>query len=182
LNRPRLKATACHEAGHAVMAVILHVPFVLVSIEPKPWKWGVDEGGRIAFGKAPRWVIPQLNLRDVNYVERRILTGFAGGEAEYLLYGREPRVSVKNDRAGCRELGCTVLRLDPEFPTEVLGAYLHYMRLRARLIISQPLHWECVRAVADALVAHKTVSARRVRRICRETEDLKREEANRVQS
>lgn len=84
-RRLPVKLTAYHEAGHAVVAYVLHKRFASTSIIPKE-----DSEGRISLGKAkhiePDW---DTSRRCVAELEKRAMVLCGGVIAERLLTGRK---------------------------------------------------------------------------------------------
>lgn len=83
------RKTAFHEAGHAVEAYTLHVPFRSVSIRPE-----ADSLGHVLFDKRPEWLETESNVyeggRAMEWLRRSAQISLAGQIAEAILAGRRP--------------------------------------------------------------------------------------------
>jgi hypothetical protein len=88
-NQKALRNTPVHEAGHAVEAFMLGIPFRSVTI-----KAAAESLGRIMFHKWPKWAVPDTveynDRRARGWFEQRTQIALAGQIAETLHAGRRP--------------------------------------------------------------------------------------------
>jgi len=86
-----LGATAHHEAGHAVAAWRLEIPFRYATIIPHE-----DSLGHVLFNRFPKWCDEESERyqpgRARLWVERRVRVYCAGQIAEAMYHGRRPIV------------------------------------------------------------------------------------------
>src|ERR1700680_3145480 len=173
------KNAAIHEAGHAVVGLLLGV-LIEATIVPTN-----DDGGRVTFCLQ--------ESRKSTAREGRKITFFAmAGQAAEELYANESSngfwVSVwlgetrhPRDTDGIliremaeREMGSRLT----EFPDWVVDQktyefdgemhhYLAWLFERTKRFLSHPRIWKAINKVADALILTKTLSAEDVREICR---------------
>jgi hypothetical protein len=162
--KERLRRTAYHEAGHTVVAYGMNVPFQRVTIEP-----GEDYYGMLVRRRVSDKIRPdvEMNLRTRNYLERSIMVSFGGIVAEEL----HKRKSLTIKQAGadrdfqnvisCSGYICT--------PGKEETAFLGWLLYRTQNVLSYPLNWKYVRVLVEALLKEKTIPARRVRTMFKET-------------
>jgi hypothetical protein len=157
----RNESTAYHEAGHAVVAINQRVAIHHASIVP-----GVGSLGHCKFADWSPQFAPDievtLGVRD--QLERSILVAFAGGEAHFKLTGRRDRVGTESDRLAAIEYGGYVAS-----GPEELSPYLTRLQFRTAQIISVPIVWKQIEAIANALLDSRDLSGRRVRQIARDS-------------
>ena len=158
-----LKATAYHEAGHVVAAVIFKRPFKAVSIKPD-----YESLGRVS---VRRRFYPKCEPdAKINKVERAAICILAGGFAEARFVGKFNHPSVSADRSISNWL--TSKR---ELPPEVLYSYLAYLNARTRAWVKDKLHWLAIKRVAKRLLKKHKLTERQVTRIVKKVLKLKRE-------
>lgn len=163
-----MKRVAYHEAGHAVMSALEHVPFCSVTIASTE-----HYAGRLQPGNPPEGFLPEhtaaSDFRSRRRVEARVRVCLAGEVAERILAGsrmwRLPRVvSSRPDFAAAMDLLHCLTDVE-----DTLNAHLQLLYLQARDTLKIPHNLTCVEAVAEALIECRTLSARRVRSIRKET-------------
>jgi hypothetical protein len=154
-SRIRLKSTAYHEAGHAVMAVHLKVPFALVSIDKDN-----DSAGQTYWSRSKR-VNPELHFPLPHWmramIECHAIALLAGDAAERRFRPRR-RFAGHSDKRDAYEL----LAFLDEGPRA--------LELRERLARVLAKHyvddlWDEIRAVARALMKYKKLKAAKVEAI-----------------
>jgi Peptidase family M41 len=136
------RATAIHEAGHAVMAYLLRRPFTSVSVVED------DESyGRVHIGAPGKWFRPDIEIdsRTRSLIEDRIMISFAGPELERITLGHQEWV------AGCeydlhQAVNLASYMTGPEAET---SAYCEWLLQRTIAAIGQPRF----RVLADALTS-----------------------------
>ena len=149
------RATAYHEAGHAVARFVLGRRIDRVSIVPD------DESLGHVRGYVLRKIGEDWNytLRDVQLLEDEIVSILAGAVAETRLTGRENPVGAQHDRDNA-----AMLAVHLEGP-EVAEPYLNYLEARARALIGA--RWSIVEALAAELLERKVLSGVAARRTMR---------------
>jgi ATP-dependent Zn protease len=142
-----LRATAFHEAGHAVMAYLQRVPFRQVSIVPD-----ADTLGHVLFGGWPEWANPDSgDYREraaYDYFMRRARVSLAGQIAEGHHLGKPPRSGMYSDNCQVADRALH-LCLGVE---DTANAMLEWLYLDTRDRLTSPLVWPAVERLADALV------------------------------
>jgi len=111
-------------------------------------------------------------------VEREILIDFAGLAAGHYAEGRHNWRGASSDIGDAVKLACHVCP-DPE----EAEAYIRWLLIRAKKMIAAPHVWPLVEALAQALVKHKRLNARRARQIVKAAQEaLLQEHLQRVRS
>ena len=147
----RLVATAYHEAGHAVMAVMLGRLVHKVTIEPGRSAFGQKRLGQCEMGKGRSKAAKDLLAEEV-------LILYAGMIAESHLTGEYCEQGAGQDLALINRL------LGPQVKTQK-----QFERLRKRLfdkaeyLLADKEHAEAIKLVAAQLIQRKTISGRSVR-------------------
>src|ERR1035438_7946247 len=134
-----LRATAFHEAGHAVMAYLQRVPFRQVSIIRD-----ADTLGRVLMGDWPDWAKPDsCEYREqaaYDYFLRRARVSLAGQTAEAHHLVKSPRSGMHSDN--CQVVyGALHLCLGVE---DTANALLEWLYLDTRDRLTSPLAWPAV--------------------------------------
>jgi hypothetical protein len=145
---PELEELAAyHEAGHAVMAVVLGGRIVHVSIEP-PDDDGLNRSGE----SIVHW--PAAHSQAID--EAEIKVSLAGPVTE-MIYCNEVQViaSVPEFAADWQRASANAIRLKPALAQRV--ELLSQAEVWLRSFFEQDHHWAAVAAVADELLAHETV-------------------------
>lgn len=149
-------STAYHEAGHAVMACQLGRKFKKVSI--------IKDGDTLGFlvnttikNFRPD-IDPSLRIRSL--IEREIKICFAGFEAEKKFRGKGNWKGAMRDFHECAQLASSV-----NGSSEQTGAFLKWLRIQTKDVVSYPYVWEEIEKVAKELLIHKELSYKKVREI-----------------
>ena len=158
--RRELKRTAHHEAGHAVCQIARKIPLDWVGIQPLPPGRDYLTGTEDEFTMGICWGRP----RSYGQVQDRwgdlLVSCLAGPVAEMRFIGSSRLTLTSSDREQANlYLGAS--RLDER------STFRDYHDL-ARLFVDR--HWRAIEAVAAALVEHRYLEARDVRRIVRAAE------------
>ena len=140
--------TAYHEAGHAVMALILDRPIQKVSIQP-------DEK-RLGHCEVKKGVIRPSDDR----LEADMLILLAGPAAEAVIAGRYNWNGAALDLRGVHRLA--MMRGGAEKQAERLA---RRMLSRAEHLLAQDAHWRAVELIAAELVTHQIISGRAARHL-----------------
>jgi hypothetical protein len=153
------RATAYHEAGHAVMSVELRLVVASVNLHRDEHQLGVCRGGG-ALPQEEDFHMPNGKTR--RWVEREIMVLLAGSEAEAMFTGRKNHLGARSDLHSAVDLASTVCNTVDE-----VQAYLLLLAIRARDLLATEHLWAAVVAVAEALLERGELKGREVRRIVR---------------
>jgi hypothetical protein len=162
----RLRETAYHEAGHAVAAFRLSVPFRYVDVIPEAdrlgvlmhYQWVRSEAFRLALAD-----VGELTLRQQDCVERHIIVTLAGGAAVRRLV---PKSNV-GDESDIHDAVNFAARIVGE--AEVLKPYVAYMFARAEAFVHSPLNWMLIERLAEKLIEEHRIDGRTARAFLRQT-------------
>jgi hypothetical protein len=161
-----LRATAYHEAGHAMAAWYFEIPFGkgkhVLSIVPE----GTTQGHFLS-----KYILRGRRLEvsttgaDRLKMERVVVVLLAGMVAQ-----RKHRPSSVRSWQGSSDFHSAV-NLVSYFAASgrETEAYLKLLRIRAELTLERPGAWECVEAIATALLDRKTLCAKEVVEIVQAT-------------
>ena len=141
---PGRRRTAYHEAGHALAAWTLKIPFKRVSVVAAAETW------HVLYPALSDWDSTPPRARD--RLERKMIVSLAGGEAERLISGRSNHRGARSDY---RNVWDIVSRLAGSI--EEAGAYSRWLSLRARSLIRAPQHRPSLDALAAALMAQSKI-------------------------
>jgi hypothetical protein len=195
----RERATAIHEAGHAVMAYLLGRPFASISVVENDGSLG-----RVTHRRPGDWFRPDIEIdgRARNMIEDHVMIYLAGAETESAWAARcdempddlEDRInqSALSDRAGALDLAHHFCGGVPE-----LEAYLEWLRQRVlgwtgrgaefdvgkimnpvmpeieeRMRYGDPRFWALAAALADAVQAARSLTWRRARKVLHDADPL----------
>lgn len=144
----QLRATAHHEAGHAVAAWRFGMRFKHVTL-----KAGDGTLGQMLRGRSPKWFKPDMDSSDRTRLraEHDIIVSFAGQVAECKFLGRRPRFGMEGDNQ-------SALNMATYFCSSMSSAeaYLNYCFLTSRDLVNS--HWREIEAVAEALLDRESLS------------------------
>ena len=160
----KLQVTAYHEAGHAVVAHVLHRGLASITIVPDEDE---DTLGLCQYLRSRiNWEGADWapTTRQRSYLERAILTVLAGAEAEHALTGRRGHLGASHDYT--QAVDCALIALGGD--AEEASLFLGWMAYRARKLLQQPQNWHAVEALSRELMVHRTLSGRRTRAIIRQ--------------
>jgi len=158
-SEQRLRATALHEAGHAVAAYHLRIRF-----------------GHLAIGKATGpelgwldlWLTPRVSTRDVSDVRtehaiaRSVMVLLAGSQAERMALGRARPLGGSLDFYEAMRCAGDLCRTQQE-----MSAYLRWMQLRVRALVASPSWRGPIEALAAVLAKRGSLGTREARAIIR---------------
>jgi len=157
-----VRATAIHEAGHAVMAHLQRVPFRYVSIVPDK-----ETLGHVRLGEWPQWAHPESSqYREraaFDWFERRIRVDLAGQIAESYHLGRRLRFGMQHDNSNAGDAALHLCR----GVEETADALLKWLYLDTRDLLTAPPAWAAVEALATALMERRTMKATTARSMIR---------------
>jgi hypothetical protein len=145
-----LTSTAFHEAGHAVMAIVLRRRWRAISIEPDE-----DAYGRTYMAKLGERFRPdiEVNTRTRITIEREVMIFLAGPEAERLKTGRRNNVGARHDYQCVGILLGYAVGEQDEF-----AAYLEWLRCRTANHVRQPMFWARVELLAQCLLDQRRMT------------------------
>ena len=156
---------AHHEAGHAVAAIELRIPFKYVTIDPN-----LRALGHCALSKATDFHPDySMTLATRDRVERYIMTCYAGLTAEAKFTGKLDFKGAEHDLMLAARLAISFAGGDEE-----ADAYSRWLLVRTRQLWTWPGEpsenldtdlWTKVKSVAQHLTTCSTLSNRRVREI-----------------
>lgn len=150
------RATAVHEAGHAVAAVYLRRGFKAVSIVADDHTLG-----RLTALPVGEWFRPDIvaDARTRNLVEHHTMIALAGPEAESRYRGwvdTDGLAGAEHDHECALDLVTHASGSAAEAET-----YLEWLRFRVLGMIRNPSWWSCIEHLADELTLHGTIPGRR---------------------
>src|SRR5262245_31573474 len=145
------EATAYHEAGHAVAALVLDRPVVKVSIQPDRDKLGICAFGKAVFRPSEDWL------------EKEVLIALAGLAAEARHTGEYDRAAAGRDLLYARRL--SLQRAGNERQAERLEKRL---LSKAEHLLDRPGHWRAVERIAAELLEVREMSGRQARHLFEE--------------
>ncbi|MBC5806179.1 MAG: hypothetical protein DLM53_08935 [Candidatus Eremiobacter antarcticus] len=157
-----LRRTAFHEAGHAVMAVLLKLPFRYVTIVPTAEFLGGCNFRTPSYAQKLRLVAQNPNAWDRDRLENEILFYMAGAIAEKRISGRIEARGSSSDRHCASDLATAALRYAA--PEEVV-AYLKYLSVRASNLVNSPEVWAQVVLIAQRLLKIKKLTQTEVKEV-----------------
>ena len=138
---------AHHEAGHAVLAIVFGRRVQRVTIEPGEGHEGFSKS-TLGFGHAVGWdTSPRMRRR----VEEQIRILLAGGIAQRRMAPRSSKWAESDDRHRAVDL---VLRLAS--PGREAGTYMKLLRIQTEQAVER--EWPTICAVAEALIARRTLT------------------------
>ena len=143
---PNQIATAYHEAGHAVMALLLGRPIQRVSIQPSHLRLGLCEIQKGSFRPSK------------DQLETQILILLAGAAAEARHTGRYDWVGASQDLRGVRRLS----EMRAVSPKQI-ERFERRMLDKAEHLLNQPGMWSAVEQIASELLVNTVISGRAAR-------------------
>lgn len=158
----RLLATAHHEAGHAVAAIELQLRLQDVTIVPADDCLGCC---RVQWLASLPGVLSECSVVQRNWIERRMIYTLCGNAAERKFLGRSIRRGSGADFSQIADLAMLV-----EHP-KTWDAYVAYLWARAAVLVDHEFTWRFIQAVADELLARKTLTGSEVRKVKYRTMD-----------
>lgn len=153
-----IEKVAYHEAGHAVAAYIFHRRFSSVSIIPKDDYLGIMT--RPKTESLEQDLLDMDDFRNRKRIESEIIISFAGAVAEGLLVGRHNWKGAIQDNHQAIDSAEAIVSSHDE-----LEAYINWLWLRTRNLLSLPVYWAAVQALAEELIICKEIKTRKARRI-----------------
>jgi hypothetical protein len=169
MSEARLRSTAYHEAGHAVVAYFLasqlisyvREPFRYVTIKPKPG----ESLGHVRL-RIPKWARPHEEpstplawLKFQQYWEQSCIAAFAGRVAEQKHLGKRVRYGYDSDYASMVDVGLFI-------GGESRHVHVHWFRwLHMGASEWVNARWLEIEAVAEALMERQTLTYDEVRTV-----------------
>src|SRR5947209_2611109 len=147
MDQPHDQATAYHEAGHAVVALVLGRPVHHVSILPDRERAGQCEFGKSVLRPSEDWL------------EREILISLGGIAAEARHTGDYAWDGAARDQQYVRRLA---VQRAGERQAERLQ---RRMLAKAENLLSKEGHWQAVERIAAELLLRREISGRTARHL-----------------
>jgi hypothetical protein len=152
----KLEATAYHEAGHAVGYLAQFRRFNYVTIEPEE-----NTLGRcVAVKPLPVAIQYDQSYRAKRRIEQEAIIAAAGNIAERFF--TKMRIVVGSCSDYCSVFDLLSLHSGD---TDEVSAYHALVAIRARNLLLHPFHWVIVEAIAEALLARRTLTYSQARAI-----------------
>lgn len=152
--------SAYHEAGHAVMAMIMGARIISVTIEPD-WDDGPQRHADIQI----QW--PQQNLDSRKLSEPLALVALAGPAAEMIHTGDPFHPGLIAEWTADWQLAWEAAAARVPDARKRL-AYLEQVTARAYKILSRDDCWSALATIVDNLIAHETLEGETVEEIVRQ--------------
>lgn len=157
-NVPRIRSTAYHEAGHAVIAYHQRLKVYSATIRPDD-----DSSGRVR-SQFPSLEGVHLDYDDIpprirDRMERNARMSLAGGIAQRQFNPRSLRhYHGHSDRHSAVNLISYLTGSNKE-----LVAWINLLRVQTEGLVKK--HWPEIEAVANALIEYETLTGRQIRTI-----------------
>lgn len=153
-------AKAYHEAGHAVAAAFLNRPFHQVRIVSDRQ---AKIHGRCTYPDWPTDLDPEMpSVQTTDRIQQEILIAYAGHAAEAEYCDRRIWSGSEHDRQRARDLASAITYSDAE-----RDAYLKKAWVQAKARVWTPDWGEAIEAVAEALLAQRTLRAVQIAHLMR---------------
>jgi ATP-dependent Zn protease len=151
-----IEKTAYHEAGHAITALHLNIPFTKVSIVSKE-----DYLGYVST-KPPKWFSPDSDnsYRTYNFINNRVMFAFSGLASEKIKFGRFNYSGAEQDLHTAIELSSYIIS-----DTRELKAYLRWMKIKTLNFLNVSYRWKLVEVLAEELIHFNELEKRAVQEI-----------------
>jgi hypothetical protein len=156
-----IAATAFHEAGHAAACIHEGIKVHSISIVPEDGSGRVKHRNVLASGHIEYDISPRNRLK----MEKLVRMSLSGRAAQHRFCPR----SIRHYHA----------REDVRFAFEMVSffagseeetsAYFKLLDIQARAFVRQPWVWAQINAIAAAVMEHKVIEAKDIRRIARES-------------
>ena len=148
---PKLLATAWHEAGHALVAVIVGRPIQKVTVAPANLQTGGVRLGAVKFQKG-------RSKSTNDWLEDEVLILLAGMVAESKFTGQYCQASAGHDLRAARNL------MDKRAATERQMEKLERRLLdKVNHLLEQPHHVAALKMIVDELIQQQTIKGRTVK-------------------
>ena len=159
------KATAYHEAGHALAYMLKRKAFQYVTIEPDDALDSLGHVRGIPDTFNPEFLVEgQGQLR----IERDVICSLAGLAAETKFRGRHNWQGAHGDGRSARDLLERFhIAASPSVWPEEIEAHYAWLKIHTQKFVWDEGNWCMVEALAEALLREKKISARRARKIMR---------------
>ena len=152
-----LELTAYHEAGHALVAVVVGARIVSLTIDPDR-----DDGPRRYGDVQLQWPAETGAVKSL--LQSQLLVAMAGPVAEMIYLGETPHPGMVAEwAADWREAAALAQRLVAE-----PGARLAYLEAQTSKLyhrLRRDEYWAAVAAIADELLAHEWLEDEQVREL-----------------
>jgi len=151
MSRPRLRKTAIHEAGHAVIAFLLNVPFDSVSILPDNHSLG-----RVVLSGHPDCANPQNGSYDkrraLKWLDKRTCISLAGQISERLDQGGKPRAySLASDNGSVADYALEI----HQGCEATASAWINSRYVHTETLLRREAVWRAVSTLAETLISRR---------------------------
>ena len=171
-NKPdRRTLSAYHEAGHAVVACDQGVRVHGISIVPDEGRMGHIAIDTLLLNRLAPTFMHNKGAKNRFAMERHVMVLQGGHAAVHRLYPARKELANASDGEGSdRNIAMGLLR---SFAVSKLEAERYYQWLDSRTegIVASPMRWYQIEVLAEALLAHGKLGARRVREIIKKAEE-----------
>lgn len=155
-----IEATAYHEAGHAYVAVQMRRAFQYVSIEEDE-----ESLGHVLYHKFSEKFEPEFeeDKKIRPYLEKAIMTGFAGFAAEKVFCNIQKWDGSKHDIKQAYKFASYLCGSNEEEK-----AYIKWLRIRTENMLRTPFAKAAVPALAKALQKKHKIGSKNARKIIKD--------------
>lgn len=157
LEEKWFERVAYREAGRAVAASSLGMPFSGVTILPRDIARRYTPSGASARGARYRGT---LEWKDRERIDAEIVIAYCAPAAEAALAGPRNLVAARVEHDNTRELASSICESDEE-----KFAYLAWLEIRARNLVTEPKNWRAVQRLAAALIERKEMGESDARKL-----------------
>lgn len=142
------KATAYHEAGHAVAAWRHRLKFRHVTIKPDARTLGC-----VVYDRQPKWFKPDCDSSDRTFLrgQRHIIGSFAGQLAEAKFLDKHPRYGMRSDNEHAVDMAFYFCGSQ-----EATEAFLRFCWCVSKDLVN--CFWEQIESLAKALLERETLN------------------------
>jgi len=145
-----LRATAYHEAAHAVAFFVLGMSPTRATIVPTDETAGSASHAAFSLGHLD---VDEITPTRRDRIERKIIAALAGAVAEERLAGCDCSATARQDHASAADLALRVCGGQRE-----TNAYLAWLYIRTEMLIER--RWPAIEALAAILLERRTLHKR----------------------
>jgi len=161
----RKERIAYHEAGHAVMAHILHKRIKGVSILPDK---DIHTLGKFEQGKSAKIDFSETSPKTRYELEKQVMIDFAGEVVEYLLIGKFDKLTNIGSSTDWHYAYDFILT-QTDYDVDESEAYAHWLWLRTKGELKIDYQWNAIQVLAQELIKRNYISGRYAREIIQQS-------------